>query len=59
MDAEVNVDVEICFWWKMMKRKAAKSLVEIYILPERVMCSNNYAWAIMHQPKATSIRPRR
>jgi hypothetical protein len=43
MDAEVNVDVEICFWWEMVKRKAAKSLVKIYMLPERVMCSNNDA----------------
>jgi hypothetical protein len=43
MDVEVNVDVEICFWWEMVKRKAAKSLVKIYMLPERVMCSNNDA----------------
>lgn len=42
MDAEVNVDVEMCFfWWKMKKKKAAKGLVKIYTLPERVMCWNN------------------
>jgi hypothetical protein len=56
MGAQVNVDVEMCFWWKMMKKQAAGSLVKIYTIPERVMCSNNYASA-MQQPKARQLGP--